>query len=153
MLVWLSVCSEVQTCIWSSWRHCHSLSLASVKSRLVLPFWCRLTRIVPDKGPLNMHVCVCCGCLSVLNSRINILQFACGITSHQAVLYADCGSGCDTSQRSSLLLLRCWSGITGKPFLRCSTNGSMTCLHLTDQQTLLPVDRHNRFSVHFKWIP
>ena len=28
---------------------CHSLSLASVKSRLVLPFWYRLTRVVPDK--------------------------------------------------------------------------------------------------------
>ena len=27
--------SEVQTCIWPSWCHCHSLSLASVKSRLV----------------------------------------------------------------------------------------------------------------------
>jgi len=27
--------------------------LASVKSRLVLPFWYQLTRIVPDKGPLN----------------------------------------------------------------------------------------------------
>jgi len=25
----------------------------SSKSRLVLPFWYRLTRIVPDKGPLN----------------------------------------------------------------------------------------------------
>jgi len=23
----------------------------SSKSRLVLPFWCRLTRVVPDKGP------------------------------------------------------------------------------------------------------
>ena len=34
--------------------HCHSLSLASVKSRLVLPFWYRLTWVVPDKGPLNM---------------------------------------------------------------------------------------------------
>jgi len=31
---------------------CHSLSLASVKSRLVLPFWYRLTRVVLDKGPL-----------------------------------------------------------------------------------------------------
>ena len=30
----------------------------SVKSRLVLPFWYWLTRIVPDKGPLN-------GCVSV----------------------------------------------------------------------------------------
>ena len=38
VLAWLSVWSEVQTCIWPSWCHCHSLSLASVKSRLVLPF-------------------------------------------------------------------------------------------------------------------
>ena len=53
VLAWLSVWSEVQTCIWPSWSHCHSLSLASVKSRLVLPFWYRLTRVVPDKGPLN----------------------------------------------------------------------------------------------------
>jgi len=37
----------------------HSLSLASVKSRLVLPFWYRLTRVVPEKGPLNGCVCVC----------------------------------------------------------------------------------------------
>jgi len=33
--------------------HCHSLSLASVKSRLVLPFWYRLTRVVPEKEPLS----------------------------------------------------------------------------------------------------
>ena len=33
VLAWLSVWSEVQTCIWPSWCHCHSLSLASVKSR------------------------------------------------------------------------------------------------------------------------
>ena len=30
-------------------NHC----LVSVKSRLVLPFWYRLTRAVPGKGPLN----------------------------------------------------------------------------------------------------
>ena len=43
-----------------SWCHCHSLSLASGKSRLVLPFWYRLTWVVPDKGPLNgcMYVCM-----------------------------------------------------------------------------------------------
>jgi len=40
----------VQTCI---------LSLASVKSRLVLPFWYRLTWVDPEKGPLNRCVCVC----------------------------------------------------------------------------------------------
>ena len=59
MLAWLSVWSEVQTCIRPSWCHCHSLSLASVKSRLVLPFWYRPTRVVPDKGPINGCVCVC----------------------------------------------------------------------------------------------
>ena len=57
VLAWLSVWSEVQTCIWHSWCHCYSLSLASVKSRLVLPFWYRLTRVVADKGPLNGCVC------------------------------------------------------------------------------------------------
>ena len=35
VLAWLSVWSKVQTCIWPSRCHCHSLSLASVKSRLV----------------------------------------------------------------------------------------------------------------------
>ena len=58
MLAWLSVWSEVQTCIWPSWCHCHSLSLASVKSRLILPFWYRPTWVVPDKGPLNGCVCL-----------------------------------------------------------------------------------------------
>ena len=59
VLAWLSVWSEVQTCIWPSWCHCHSLSLASVKSYLVLPFWYQLTWVVLKKGPLNGCVCVC----------------------------------------------------------------------------------------------
>ena len=42
------------------WCHCHSLSLPPVKSRLVLPFWYRLTWVVRDKGPLNGCVCVSC---------------------------------------------------------------------------------------------
>ena len=37
----------VQTCMWPSRWHCHSLSLASVKSRLVLPFWYRLAWVKP----------------------------------------------------------------------------------------------------------
>ena len=53
VLAWLSVWSEVQTCIWPSWCHCHSLSLAPVKSCLVLPFWYRLTQVVLEKRPLN----------------------------------------------------------------------------------------------------
>ena len=67
MLAWLSVLSEVQICIWPSWCHCHSLSLAPVKSRLVLPFWYRLTWVVPEKGPLNGCVCVC---VCVLMSKL-----------------------------------------------------------------------------------
>jgi len=58
VLVWLSVCSELQTCIWPSWWHCHSLSVASVKSGLVLPFWYRLTWVVREKGLLNVCMCV-----------------------------------------------------------------------------------------------
>ena len=58
VLAWLSVWSEVQTCIRPSWYHCHSLSLASAKSRLVLPFWYRLIWVLPEKGPLNGCVCV-----------------------------------------------------------------------------------------------
>jgi len=57
VLAWLSVWSEVQTCIC----HCHSLSLASVKSRLVLLFRYRLTWVVPEKGPLNRRVCILSG--------------------------------------------------------------------------------------------
>ena len=34
------------------------LTVSSVKSRLVLPFWYRLTRVVPFKGLLNMCVCM-----------------------------------------------------------------------------------------------
>ena len=60
LLVWLSVWGKVQTVIWPSWCHCHPLSLASVKSRLVLPFWYQLTWVVQDKGPLNG--CCCVGC-------------------------------------------------------------------------------------------
>ena len=58
VLAWLSVWSEVQTCIWPSWCQCHSLPLVPVKSRLVLPFWYRLTWAVPEKRAVK-RVCVC----------------------------------------------------------------------------------------------
>ena len=45
VLAWLSAWREVHTCIWC---HCHLLSLASVKSRLFLPFWYRFTRVFPE---------------------------------------------------------------------------------------------------------
>ena len=59
VLAWLAVWSEVQTCIRPSWCHCHSLSLASENSRSILTFCYRLTRAVPEKGPLNVCACVC----------------------------------------------------------------------------------------------
>ena len=38
--------------------------------RLVLPFWYRLTPVVPEKGPLNVCVCVCvCVCASFESSH------------------------------------------------------------------------------------
>ena len=74
VLAWLSVWSEVQNCIWPSWCHCHSPSLASVKSGLVLPFWHRLTRVVPEKGPLNVYVCVC---VCVFKCRVYVNYCTC----------------------------------------------------------------------------
>ena len=56
VLAWLSVWSEMQTCIWPSRCHCHSLSLASVQIGF--------TFLVPaHPGSLGKravkHVCVC----------------------------------------------------------------------------------------------
>jgi len=50
VLAWLSVWSEVQTCICPADAMLLT-ALASAKNRLVLPFWYRLTRVVLDKGP------------------------------------------------------------------------------------------------------
>jgi len=36
-------------------------SLASLKSRMVLPFWCRLTQVVLEKRPLHECMSVCLG--------------------------------------------------------------------------------------------
>jgi len=47
-------------------------SLASFKSRLVLPFWYRLSRVVPDKGALNGCVCVCGCCCELLSETLQI---------------------------------------------------------------------------------
>ena len=53
ILVWLSAWSEVQTCIRPSWCHCHSLSLASVKSRFVFTTRCYASAL------LAMGLCRC----------------------------------------------------------------------------------------------
>jgi len=58
VLAWLSVWSEVQTCIWPSGCHCHSLSLASVKSRLVFTFLVPAHPGSPRKRAVK-RVCMC----------------------------------------------------------------------------------------------
>ena len=75
LLAWLSVCSEMQTCIWPSWCHCHSLSLASVKSRLVLPFWYRLTRVVPKRAVKRVCVYIYPGTQFPWNEKNYALQY------------------------------------------------------------------------------
>ena len=74
VLAWLSVWSEVQTCIWPSWYQCRSLSLAPVKSRLVLPFWYRLTWVIPDKGLLNGCVCMFVYCNWVIFETARVIE-------------------------------------------------------------------------------
>ena len=66
-------------CILSSWCHCHpetQLSLASFKSRVVLPFWYWLIQVVLVKRPLN-------GCSSSSSSSSK-LKWWC----------SECRSGC-----------------------------------------------------------
>ena len=64
MLAWLSVWSEVQTCIWPSWCHCHSLSFAPVKSRLVLGYLSGRLPAHPgspgQRAVKRMYVCMYC---------------------------------------------------------------------------------------------
>ena len=51
VLAWLSVWSEVQMiCMWSGWCHCHYIISCSSKIQNGLPFWCRLTQVVLEKG-------------------------------------------------------------------------------------------------------
>ena len=46
-----------------------TVSCFRVKSRLVLPFWYRLTRVVADNRTLNVCVCVCVCVVSVFKDR------------------------------------------------------------------------------------
>ena len=70
VLAWLSVWSEVQTCVWSGRCHCHSLSLAPVKSRLVFTFLVPAYPGSPGKEAVKW-LCV------VLNEFVAIYQRVC----------------------------------------------------------------------------
>jgi len=70
---WTETGRELQTdgaaVLKERWCHCHSLTLASVKSRLVLPFWYRLIRVDLDKGSLSVCMFSVC-CASVLPAPV-----------------------------------------------------------------------------------
>ena len=88
VLAWLSVWSEVP-----SWCHCHSLSLAAVKSRLVLPFWYQLTWVVPEKGLLIGCVCVCvCAPINKIWRWTESTPRSGWWRSHMAGIYSDCST-------------------------------------------------------------
>ena len=83
MLEWLSVWSEVQTCMWPSWYHCHSLSLASVKSRLVFTFLVPAHPDSPGKRVVKW-VCVCVAVLKVIQRSVVKLSRAADDTHDSA---------------------------------------------------------------------
>ena len=70
---------------------CHPLSLASVKSRLVLPFWYWLTWVVPDKGPLNVCVCVCISVVGAMMTEAHEHLTSCTIDCVQLNIHS-CGT-------------------------------------------------------------
>ena len=59
VLAWLSIWSKVQTCIWPSGCHCHSLSLVSVKSRLVFTARCYASAVLAMALCLSVRPSVC----------------------------------------------------------------------------------------------
>ena len=61
VLAWLSVYSEVQTCIWPSWCHCHSLSLACSKIQTGFTFLVPAHPGSPGKRAVKqVYVCMYC---------------------------------------------------------------------------------------------
>ena len=68
VLAWLSVWSEVQTCLWPSWCHCHSLSLASCFSKIRIGF----TFLIPAHpgSPGQMAIKWVCECLQPFSGTI-----------------------------------------------------------------------------------
>ena len=68
------------------------LSLAPVKSRLVLPFWYRLTWVVPEKRPLNG--CCCCCNLSLITALVcNCRSFSDINVSQGSAAHMGCSGG------------------------------------------------------------
>jgi len=79
VLAWLSDSSMVQTCIWPSRCHCHSLSLASVKFRLVFTARCYASAVLAMALCLSVRPSVC---PSVRPSQVSVLLKRLNVGSH-----------------------------------------------------------------------
>jgi len=88
----------------------------TVSVRLVLPFWFRLTRVVPDKGPLNGCVC---RPASVRRVWTGVPWACCAVCGHvRAARWSHCDSVCTSGSLywarltacSPSVLWLCWSG-------------------------------------------
>jgi len=74
--VWLSVWSEVQTCIWPSWCHCHSLSLCFSKIQIGFTSLVLAHPGSPGQRAIK-QVCVCVRVSSSIyyNPQYHLLQY------------------------------------------------------------------------------
>ena len=112
---------------WSSWCHCHSLSLASVKSRLVLPFWYRPTRVVLDKGPLNG--CVFGSCFTCIINAAATDKLRC-MWNNQQQKHCLITCLCDLTQwlkaRTSAAQLRLWHWFASRQRVAASWTSAQT---------------------------
>jgi len=73
VLEWLSVWSKVQMiCIWSTWCHCHPIISCFIKTQIVFPLRCRLTRvslIVKNRSLKELLLCYYYGRIYMLVSN------------------------------------------------------------------------------------
>ena len=88
-----------------------SLSLASVKSRLVLPFWYRLTRVVLDKAVKRLSVCVRVIIIIIKHSDIAQMQVRIG---HKCAMLAEMA----VRLRNSVSMSHRCASVT-QPFILC----------------------------------
>jgi len=99
VLAWLSVWGEVQICIWPSWCHCSSLSVASIKSRLVLV--------------VCVYVCVCvfvhaCVCACVHRGEVHKIS----VHQCQGESSSQISQSKQLSGHTSIQQISCCAGIT-----------------------------------------
>ena len=120
----------------ASWCHCHSLSLASVKSRSVLPFWYRLTWVVPDKEPLN-------GCVFMLNKWMKSVRFSrplCILDNYCSARVAFSASTLLAAHQKEhpTWVMRCWCGYLSGARCRSFADGPADATAIPKTHQLLP---------------